>query len=196
MKKLLAFALLAVFLSGCILESPWGEFRARPDEAVLEELEELDETESAVSEAEALDGIDGSILYLEPGAGSFRFWIDGETYTYDQIGVVLRPGETADPENWADLFMGDYPASSPRDVVIKSRVKMGERSLESWRAQTASGNLERKSFIIEIWDDQRTVISRVYFHRTWPSEYAISVMPTAFEETVVLSVEAVEIEEY
>lgn len=134
-----------------------------------------------------------TVVYFDPGAGSFMIEIDGIANSfYDRVGVVLRPGESADPTDPNSLFVGDYPAHSPRDLVIASRVMNGNRELEEWRAQTTNGDLQRKNFDVVIQDSGRMETGRIDYERAWPSSYNLAVTSGTFEETLTISSETVE----
>ncbi|HNT61000.1 MAG TPA: hypothetical protein PKJ97_03425 [Candidatus Bilamarchaeaceae archaeon] len=134
-----------------------------------------------------------TIVYFEPGEGGFAVEMDGiSNSVYDRLGVLLRPGESADPADPQSLFLGDYPAHSPRDLVIRNRVMSGDRELQEWRQQVAEGNLERKNLVVVITDSRMFETGRITYTRAWPSAYSLAVTSGTLEETVSISSETVQ----
>ncbi len=131
------------------------------------------------------------IYYFNPGAGSFIIEIDGIVASvYDQVGVMLRSGESADVKNATSLFIGDFPAHSPRDMIIKTRVTR-TRELANWREDVAQGRLTRKNMAIVILNERRSEIRRIVYSNAWPSEYRLDLDSATLEETVTIVSESV-----
>lgn len=134
-----------------------------------------------------------TLVFLKFGTGSFRMEIDGITLAvFDQVGVIVRPGETYSPDNVTDLLMGDYPAHSPRDVVIKTRVTPNNRELENWRQYLVDGNVQRKNFAIIILDQNLDETERFEYSRGWPNDYQLIVTPDTYEEQFGIVSESVQ----
>lgn len=197
MKKLFISLALLVFLFGCTFQTPWGDFKVKPDQN-LSGVGVAPGTGSG-SNLSGSPSSGESMVFFEPGAGSFILEIDGVTNSvYDSVGVVLRSGETADASNWQTLFAGDYPAHSPRDLVIKSRV-IFQRDLSNWRdtvTQTGYGypGVQRKNMALVILDAGHNPVGRITYANAWPSAYSVLSSPSAFEEQVVISSESVRVE--
>lgn len=134
------------------------------------------------------------IYYFNPGSGGFIIEIDGiVTSIFDDVGVVLRVGESANPNDPVSFFKGDYPTHSPRDIIIKSRV-IRNRDLSNWRENSfgpSHGALIRKSMSVVILDSERNQIRRFNYRNVWPSRYEIAVIPESFEEKITLVSESV-----
>ncbi|MDO8554530.1 MAG: hypothetical protein Q7S22_07010 [Candidatus Micrarchaeota archaeon] len=230
MKKYLCLVLLVFLLFGCTTNTPWGEFKVKPDSAINITVNtqnsgsnigsnsgntgsvdtgsssssssgssssgtSSNSSSSSGSTSSGLYQDERNILYFEPDTNTFTVEIDGiSNSNYDYVGVILKPGETPVPYNYDDVFVGDYPDSSPREVVIKSRVLLTDRSLERWRSQVANGNLQRKNFRIVIRDENGLQLAKIYYTNAWPSDYQLVATSDSFEEIVTLTAESIRIE--
>ncbi len=121
--------------------------------------------------------------------------IDGDQFVVDQAGALLSFNEAASTNNPTNLFLGTYPSTPPRDLIIHSRVTK-DRTLEQWRNHVISQGVERKNIVLLILDNQNQILSRVTFRNSWPSKYRLIVTPNGFEEEVTVVSEAVSIENY
>lgn len=222
MKKYLLLALFALILFGCTANTPWGDFNVKPDSQINVTVNTpdtgADSTGSSGSSSsssgtsgssDSSSGASGSsgttisptneeelnVLYFDPESNTFTIEIDGiQNSNYDYVGAKLKPGERPAAYDYEDLFVGDYPSSSPRDVVIKSRVLLGSRDLEIWRKSVLDGNLQRKNFRIVVRDEDNLEVAEIHYTNAWPSDYRLIVTPDSFDEIVVLTVESISVE--
>ena len=203
MQKWILFGLLLVFLYGCTIQTPWGDFHVIPNDSTVNQNSPAanvgpgtntgqHNSQNPSQQSDSVDYGGSDISYFDPGTGSFSLQIDGiTTSSYDNIGVVLRPGESPDNSDPNGLFIGDYPTNSPRNLVIKSRVRMGDRGLEKWRSQVASGLVERKAVTLIIRNSNGSEISRIRYSNAWPYDYQLIASANSFEEVVILTSESV-----
>lgn len=124
-------------------------------------------------------------------SSNFRVVVDGSPSIYDQVGVMLGFNEKAYPNNSTSLFVGDYPDSPPRDLIIHSRVTRN-RNLENWRQQVVENGAVRKTVVISFLNSQGDEVQRITYRNAWPSKYYLKVTPDGFEEEVTIVSESVE----
>ncbi len=220
MKKYVYLLLSIFLLFGCTANTPWGDFKVKPDSSINVTVNTQNSgsnsdntgsvdtesssgtvTENSSSSSSGSTASSGlyqdkrNILYYEPDSNTFTIEIDGvPNANFDYVGAILKPGETPASYDYSDIFVGDYPDSSPREVVIKSRVLLTDRSLERWRSQIANGNLQRKNFRIVINDDSGLELARIHYTNAWPSDYQLVATSDSFEEIVTLTAESVRLE--
>ena len=130
--------------------------------------------------------------YLGAGYGGFRVEIDGivTSSSYDRIGVTVAPGERLNAMDPDALFLSNGPTGTPRNIVVRlPYMQTGE--LWSWRYQTISGAVSRRSMSVVLMDARMTDTARYDMTRAWPYGYTVNVDDGRITETLYIAVESV-----